>query len=66
MIEFPIEKLESRSQAKLSVLCKKPSGLCPSGHLGPHGISFTHKKGMNLYPHIHSFASLRTRMVLLF
>ena len=61
MLECPAEKLENINQAKLSVLCKKPSGLCQRDHVGSHDISFTQRKGMNFCPHIQSFASLRTQ-----
>lgn len=66
MIDFPVEKLENISQTELSVLCKKPSGLHQCSHLGSHGISFAQTKGMNLCPHIHSLAPLRTQMVFIF
>ena len=65
MLECPVEKLENINQAKLSVLCKKPSGLCRRDHVGLH-ISFTQRKGMNFCPHVHGFAFLRTHMVLIF
>ena len=60
MLECPMEKLENINQEKLSVLCKKPSGLCQRDRVGSHDISFTQRKGMNFCPHTHSFASLRT------